>query len=313
MILSDLIALMEKRPYMRKQGVGYLSKTYRSSIADIRKAKDVVFGKSPYTAHRLPKILIFDTETAPMRAYVWRRWKQNISLDQTISEWFMLAWSAKWLYSAETMGENLTSTEAKAEDDSRIVRSLWKLIDEADIVVAYNGKRADVPWCNARFIVNGMMPPKPYFLVDPLITAKHQFGFSSNKLDALAGYFDIPHKMDTDFDLWRRCMEGDQEALDYMGEYNKKDTEILELVYLRMRPWIKGHPNVNNYIESPVPVCAICGSENLELLPDQYYFTSVCKYELFRCKDCGAVVRGRKNLNTMSTERKQIPIVASGK
>ena len=39
---------------------------------------------------QFPKILIFDIETAPMRAYVWKRYKENISLEQTISESFML-------------------------------------------------------------------------------------------------------------------------------------------------------------------------------------------------------------------------------
>ena len=248
-----------------------------------------------------------------MRAYVWRRWKQNISLDATISEWFMLCWSAKWLYSAETMGERLTGREALSEDDTRIVGKLWELINEADIVVAYNGKRADIPWANSRFIVHGMQPPKPYFLVDPIITAKQKFGFSSNKLDALAGYFGIPHKLDTDFDLWKRCMAGDEEALQYMLDYNKKDSEILEQVYLKMRPWITNHPNVGNYIESDVPACSKCGSESLELIEGQYYYTSVNKYELFRCKDCGAVSRGRKNLNIVTTEPKHIKIMGAGR
>jgi hypothetical protein len=27
------------------------------------------------------KILLLDIETAPMKAYVWKRWKENISLD----------------------------------------------------------------------------------------------------------------------------------------------------------------------------------------------------------------------------------------
>ena len=81
-----------------------------------------------------PKILLFDVETAPMRAYVWGRWKQNISLNETISEWYMLCWSAKWLYSNTVMHDKLTSVEAINQNDKRIVTNLWKLIDEADIV-----------------------------------------------------------------------------------------------------------------------------------------------------------------------------------
>lgn len=329
MTLSEMVELMLTKPYMFKTGTEKLSIKY-STPQDIvrearREAKQIL--KSHHgvvktgefnadykldEAKKLPKILIFDTETAPMRAYVWRRWKENISLDQTISEWFMLAWSAKWLYSGDILGDHLTGEEAVNEDDSRIVKGLWELINDADIVIAHNGRKADVPWMNSRFIMNGLTPPKPYFLIDTLDVVKKQFGFSSNKLDALAGYFNIPHKMDTDFNLWKRCMEGDDEALEYMGEYNKKDTAILELVYLKLRPWIKAHPNVGNYVESDVPVCSACGSAELEELKEQYYYTSVCKYRLYRCKDCGAVVRGRVNLNLNLEPKHNIPIVSPG-
>ena len=316
MNLDEMIELMVSKPYTLRMGAGKLSLRYNTTPEIVnaarKEAKERIGSHYEIQPDRLPKILIFDTEIAPMRAYVWRRWKENISLDQTISEWFMLAWSAKWLYSGEVLGDHLTGEEAKNEDDSRLVIGLWDLINEADIVVAHNGRKADVPWMNSRFIVNGLNPPKSYFLIDTLDIVKKQFGFSSNKLDALAGYFDIPHKMDSDFNLWKRCMEGDDEALKYMGEYNKKDTAILELVYLKMRPWIKGHPNVGNYIESNVPVCSTCGSDALEEMTGQYYYTSVCKYKLYRCKECGAVVRGRQNLNTAPGQKFSVPIVSPG-
>ena len=41
-----------------------------------------------------PKILIFDIETAPMQAFVWKRYKENVSLEQSISESYMICWSA---------------------------------------------------------------------------------------------------------------------------------------------------------------------------------------------------------------------------
>lgn len=245
-----------------------------------------------------PKILIFDTETAPLEAYVFSLWRQNIAWDHTISQWFMLCWSAKWLHSNDIMTDCLTGEEALKEDDSRIMKSLWKLIDEADIVVAHNAKGADLPWMNTRFILNGLTPPKPYFTIDTLEIARKQFAFSSNKLDALAEYFGIEHKLDTDFNLWRKCRHGDDAALAYMQEYNMKDVEILEEIFLKLRPWIKNFPNANNFLASERPICATCGSEDLEELKGQYYYTSVGKYSLYRCKKCGAVTRGRYNLRT---------------
>lgn len=154
-----------------------------------------------------PKILIFDIETSPLKAYVWNLWKQNVHLDHILNEWFMICWSAKWLYSNEILGDVLTPEEAIEENDKRVCQSLWNLINEADIVVAHNGNRFDIPRMNARFIINGLNPTKPYYSVDTCLVAKKQFGFSSNKLDALATYFGFKHKLDTDFSLWKNVLK----------------------------------------------------------------------------------------------------------
>lgn len=309
MNLKEMTNIMVEKPYAIRMGRGKLAARYGvlpEIVDEARKEAKVILDAKgvDYKTHRpcnynsktFPKVLLFDTETAPMRAYVWNRWKQNIGLEATISEWFMLCWSAKWLYSGEIMGDKLTGEEAKREDDSRIMKSLWKLIDEADIVIAHNAKKADIPWMNSRFIINGLNPPKPYTIVDTLDVAKRQFGFSSNKLDALAGYFNIPHKLDTNFELWKRCCDGDDDALEYMFEYNKKDTAILELVYLKLRPWVKGGPNLSVYFDNDEITCSSCGSDDLEELDGQYYYTSVNKYKLYRCKHCGAITRGRLSI-----------------
>lgn len=295
MTIDDIVEYFKKHKGAVHKGKGCLAERLHCSEESIIAARKRYYAETKKGNNS--KILLFDVETAPMRAYVWGRWKQNISLEATISEWFMLCWSAKWLYSSEIISDKLTSEEALAEDDQRIVKHLWELIDEADIIIAYNGKRADIPWMNTRFIVNNMLPPSPYFIIDPCEVAKKSFGFSSNKLDALAGYFNIEHKMDTDFSLWDRALKGSQEALDYMSTYCGKDVKILEEVYLKLRPYIKNHPNVGNFLSSKEPLCSSCGSRNLEELKNKFYYTSVGKYKLYRCKECGALSRGRVNYN----------------
>ena len=296
MTLDEVVLRFKEKPYLLEVGKGKLSKWFKCSPTTIIEARKIVRGKVGANI-KLPKILIFDVETAPMKAFIWGRWNQNISLDQTISEWFMLCWSAKWLYSNEVISCRLTAEEAVEENDFRIVKELWNLVNEADIVVAYNGKKADVKWMNTRFIIHKLNTPKPYFIVDPCEVAKKTFGFSSNKLDALAGYFGFNHKMETSFELWRDSVNGDEEALEYMSTYCSQDVKLLEEVYLIMRPWIAGHPNMGNMISSEIPICSTCASKHLELIKDKFYYTSVSKYELFRCKDCGSVSRGRVNLN----------------
>src|SRR6056297_404997 len=79
------------------------------------------------------KILIFDIETAPRIGYFWQVWKQNVMPHMLKDDWHVLTWSAKWLQDIKIISDKATAEEAKNKDDKRIVESLWKLFDEADI------------------------------------------------------------------------------------------------------------------------------------------------------------------------------------
>lgn len=311
MDIEGLLKYFETHKGCMRRSVTDMARRTHSSVEAIMEVKRILKANKfaeKFKNAKLPKILVFDIETAPMKAYVWKVWKENISIDQTISDWFVICWSAKWLYSADVLSGCLTPEEALREDDSRIVKDLWQLFDEADMVVAHNGRKFDVPKMNSRFIIHSLNPPKPYYIIDTLQVAQKQFGFASNKSDALAVYFGYDRKLDTNFTLWSKCLEGDKESLDYMLEYNKQDVVLLEEVYLRLRPWIKNHPNVGNYLNVDYNVCSACGSEDMSLMEDKYYYTSVNKYHLYRCNCCGAISRGRKrvvntSVNTVSTMR----------
>ena len=70
------------KPYTKKLNSERLAKLLGISVKDV-----VTFraNRNKQFTHN-PKILILDIETAPLKAYVWSRWKQNIYLEQTISE-----------------------------------------------------------------------------------------------------------------------------------------------------------------------------------------------------------------------------------
>ena len=90
-----------------------------------------------------------------------------------------------------------------------------------------------------------------------------------------------------------------------METYNRQDVVVLEEVYLKLRPWTKGHINLGLYMDSDVPVCPNCGSKHI-YEDGHYYYTPAGRYKTFRC-ECGAISRGRKNEVT-SDERKNITI-----
>lgn len=259
----------------------------------------------PYEDTTPARVLIYDIETAPLKAYVWHVWgdKVGYNMDKLISEWFVLTWSAKWLFEEEVMSDKITPEELKDEDDFRVCRSLWELFDKADIVIAHNGLKFDNKRMRTRFLRNGLSPNLPFQTIDTLTHARKQLSVSSNRLDYLAKFLGMEGKMDTGgFDLWKRCMEGDEEAIEKMEQYNIKDVQVLEDVYLRMRPWINPHPNMGLFVESDVKVCPSCGSDDIKW--GGQYATYANLFDSFRCNNCGSIGRSRSTSIPLKQRRR---------
>jgi hypothetical protein len=239
------------------------------------------------------RILLFDIETSPMEVYVWSLSKQYINPDNIIKPWSILSWSAKWLFEPTVVSQCVTGRDARDREDATILPGMWDLLNEANIVVAHNGNRFDIRRVNARFIAAGMQPPMPYKSIDTLRVAKNRFDLPSYKLDKINQWLNLTTKQKTEFEMWVRCVNGDEAALAEMKMYNESDVLILEELYLALRPWIKSHPNVGLYIDTTDTVCTNCGNTSLEW--NGFYFTPAGKYEAFRCNSCGAIGRSRKS------------------
>lgn len=308
MNVNKVLDAFNSKRYLISMGAGSIAKMLNVSKEDVYKARSIFRNKQRFGTEyhpkdvafkkfKIPKILIFDIESSPSITYTFGRFKVNISIDQVIQDPIMLTWSAKWLYSTEIMNDKITPEEVLNFDDKRIVKSLWKLVDEADVVIAHHGDNFDLPLLNARAIINGLKPFSQTKSVDTKKVASSQFRFPSNKLDALGTYFRVGNKIKTDFDLWKNCLLGKQSAIDEMSIYNDMDVILLEEVYLKLRPYIKTHPNLVMYIDSIKPICSCCGSEDL-IKESKSYVTNTAKYDQFRCNKCGGLTRGRKNLLT---------------
>lgn len=243
-----------------------------------------------------PKILVFDIETSPITAYVWGLYNQNIGLPQIKEDWYIICWSAKWLGSDEILNDI-----GSRVDEERVVLNLWKLLNEADIVVAHNAKKFDVKKVNAKFLEYGLMQPSYYKVVDTLQIAKGNFALTSNKLDYITKLLDGIGKHKTDFDLWKGCMNGDGHALHNMQAYCDQDVLELESVYLQLRGWDSSHPSVGMYNDEASAQCNTCGGTKLELVSE--YTTGTSRFPVYQCQECGHQQRGRKSNAPMNKER----------
>ena len=103
------------------------------------------------------KILLLDIETAPNTAHVWGLWQQNVSLNQLMESGYVLCWSAKWLGKDWIYFDSIQNKSTKS-----MLKGIYKLLDEADAVVHYNGKKFDIPTLNGEFLKCGFKPPSPY-------------------------------------------------------------------------------------------------------------------------------------------------------
>lgn len=237
-------------------------------------------------------VLLIDIETAPTIAGVWRFWKYNIAYNQIFDHSYILSYSCKWLLEDVIYSSVLTAQEAILNDDSRLLNELWRFLDSADIVIAHNGKGFDIPRINTRFVREGLPPTSSYQIIDTLEVSKRFFDFPSNSLKNLAEYLGLTPKIENDgFELWKKSISGDEEALGDLEAYNRGDVVTLEDVYMTLRPYIKPHPNMGLFVEGNVTACPTCGSINVE--ENGYYTTPMNIYKEFVCKDCGSRGRSR--------------------
>lgn len=265
-------------------------KHFQITLASLNRYARLIEEQNPEP--KLPKILLLDVETSLIALFVFSLYKPHPTHNDILTDWHLLSWSAKWILDDKIMSDILTPEEATAHDDERICKSIWELVDEADIIIGHNSVRFDMKKLNARFMLNGMKPPSPYRNIDTLQSIRGAAAHTSNRLDYLGKMIRGEGKLENMKGLWHRCFHGDPESLLQMEAYNREDVVLLEDVYLFIRPWIKSHPNVGVYVLSDKPVCAICGSDSLH--EDGIQTTNAGMYRTFRCNKCGSFSKERK-------------------
>lgn len=194
-------------------------------------------------------------------------------------------------YSMKVLGEPRTHTYALPDfplykkdkkSDRELVCHLWKMMDEADVIIGHNGDAFDLKKANSRFLTHGLTPPAPYKSIDTLKLARRNFKFDSNKLDNLGKYLGVGKKLPhTGINLWLGCMAGDMKSWAVMKRYNAQDVLLLEKVYLKIRPW-GTHPDLRHYTK--LEGCPACQSTNVIRRGFNHRKKDRPR---FNCRDCG--------------------------
>jgi len=250
------------------------------------------------------KTLFLDIETSPIVAYTWGpKWETNIIDFLAHSQ--ILCFSAKWLDGKQiTKGlMDYKGYKKNIVDDKEIIKDIHKLLDEADVICTQNGISFDHKVINARFIQHGLAPPSPYKMVDTKVEAKKYLHLPSYGLDDMGKYFGLGEKLSHEgFDLWKKCMAGDKRAWRRMKTYNANDTLLTEQVYLKLRPFMKSHPNFSILTEKTT--CPKCGSDKVH--SRGFAMNSSTMYQRAQCQSCGGWFRYGKAVLKLSNKRMNV-------
>ena len=241
------------------------------------------------------RMLFLDIETTPHEGSFWNLFPKFIPIGQLKVPTEMLCWAASW------KGErDVTYRNWKDKDH---ITKMWKLLDEADCVVHYNGKSFDMKHLNREFVRVGLPPPSFYFQVDLLSEVRKNFKLASNKLDFVVNYFGLGAKVKhAGIELWYGCMNDNEADWKIMERYNKVDVKLLPKLYKFMLPWIKQHPNLGLLVEHPTSlVCPTCASQGNHTQLDTPFRSKTQQYEQYRCVSCETTFRERSTNKKAST------------
>lgn len=242
---------------------------------------------------KTPKILIYDIETSPIMAWIWRPGtKLNVSHDMIVDgqQTDIICICYKW------HGEKKVHSldwGLKKQDSSKMIEEFSKVIEQADVVLAHNGDKFDLKHINTQRLLKNQKPIMWPTSEDTLKMVKKHFNFSSNRLDYLARILVGGGKDRMAFRDWVDIVQYKKEkALKKMIKYCKKDVELLDKVFTRIKPYVDLKVNRSLIANNNREGCPNCGS--LELRKRGFTITRAGKYQRYQCKSCGHTHKSHK-------------------
>lgn len=266
------------------------------------------------------KVLIYDIETTPLKAWIWRCGDNTIrhaQLDPAFNEYRINTIAYKWL------GDDKEYCLDRADK----IEQFDALVKQADIVIGKNSDNFDVKHINSQRLMQGLDPmPQWLDISDDLEKQmRRYFIFPSMSLDYISGIFGLGGKVKMEFSDWTDIENWKQlEAIESVGvvagklqgisillfkqsaktikrlgkiawkkmiHYNKKDVKDTEAILIRVAPHVKLRHNRATEGEGQkrslnggfIPKCRTCGSENV--VKTKKITAGQTRYQQFYCRD----------------------------
>ena len=170
-----------------------------------------------------------------------------------------------------------------------MLEAIHAMLSHADAVVTFNGDRFDLPILQGEFMLAGLAPTPPLTSIDVLKTVR-KFKFFMSKLAFIGPKLGLGAKVKHEgFALWTAVMAGDKSAEKRMEKYCKQDVNLLEKLYLKIRPYIRNHPHLG---KAGHAACGACGSPHTHSRGTRR--TRAYKIGRLQCQACGSWQDGKR-------------------
>ena len=239
-----------------------------------------------------PKILIYDIETSPILAYIWRPgYNMTVTHDMIKKgqQTNIICICYKW------HGEKKTYSLQwdKHQDSETMIEKFSKVVEQADVVLAHNGDRFDLKHINTQRLLQDKPPIAWPTSEDTLKMVKKHFNFASNRLDFLSKTFVGAGKDKMSFQDWVDIVENNcEKAMRKMIKYCKRDVDLLDQVFTKIKPHVTLKANRSLLLMGNTDGCPNCGVNHI--IKQGFYVTKAGKWQKLKCQNCGHIFKGKK-------------------
>lgn len=238
-----------------------------------------------------PKVLTLDIETSPHKSWHFDTFRVNISPQQIIEPSRIVCWAAKWQWK-----KNILFHDENQTSHSDMIESIVHLIDEADVVVTYNGDGFDLPWIDWERKLWDIPKPSPFVSVDLYKVVRRSFrnAPARRSLDYITRRLSLTGKLQHEgyFPLWLAMSGNDgteaRKAWNTFRKYNKQDVFTTEELYYVLHDEITNMPHLALFNEeAPTSSLSCPACLSTRITRQGYKRTKTRRYPQYKCSDCG--------------------------
>lgn len=126
-------------------------------------------------------------------------------------------------------------------NDAPLLRDILSCLEDADIIIAHNGLKFDLPFLRTRAVIHGLPPVNFQKIIDPVQLARQHFRFAGNSLDSISKTIGTQEKKTPlSPEVWQRAtLNGDADAMETIVTHCVADVDVLEEICWKLRGYIR--------------------------------------------------------------------------